>query len=75
LFTNLFGNSLQESHAVAGKPRDAAVIFSNTINKDPWRMDVKLSYVTYLIYKSITCMLNYFYALTCCGVDKYCSGG
>ena len=45
--------SLQESRAVAGNPRDAAVIFDpqikNTINKDQWRTDVKLSYVNYLL--------------------------
>jgi len=41
----------QESRAVAGNPRDAAVIFDikNTINKDQWRTDVKLSYVNYLL--------------------------
>jgi len=45
--------SKQESRAVAGNPRDAAVIFDpqikNTINKDQWRTDVKLSYVNYLL--------------------------
>jgi len=41
---------LNKSHAVAGKPHDAAVNFdphvSKTINGGPWRTDVKLSYVT-----------------------------
>jgi len=53
-----------KSHPVAGKPRDATVNFdpyvSNTINKGPWQMDVKLSYVTYLIYKLIDYILSYF---------------
>ena len=43
----------QESHAVAGKQRDAAVIFnpyvSNMINKGLWYSQT-LSYITYLIY-------------------------
>jgi len=43
----------QESHAVAGKQHDAAVIFnpyvSNMINKGLWYSQT-LSYITYLIY-------------------------